>query len=286
MNLKLHKVTKVYGRKIVLDDISMEVKPHTIYGLLGNNGAGKSTLLNIINNRTRCTMGQVYLRGEVLINNEKLQNKIYLMGEDNLYPSGMKIETLFKWTEEFYGKFDWQLAHRMLEDFSISSFNKMNKLSTGYRSIVKLIVALCVPCDYIFLDEPVLGLDVNHREMFYDYLLETYQSRLRTFVISTHLIEEISNLLEYVIILDQGKVISTESTEEILKEAYVLHGSNEQINYLISDTQVLEKIALGGATTAYIKGNISRKNVRNVKIVSMTLQDYFKKITNGERVSK
>ena len=84
-------------------------------------------------------------------------------------------------------------------------------------------MALSVPCEYI-LDEPVLGLDANHRELFYTYLIETYQERPRTFVISTHLIEEIANLLEDIIIIDQGKLIRAESIETILKTVALFLG--------------------------------------------------------------
>jgi ABC-2 type transport system ATP-binding protein len=284
MNLRIKEVSKIYGKKNVLDNISINIEPQKIYGLLGNNGAGKSTLLNIINNRIFSTTGQIELLGEKISDNEKYLNKLYLMSEDDLYPSKIKINSLFKLTEKFYGSFDWDLAHQMLEEFELDSSKYLNKLSTGYRSITKLIVALCVPCDYIFLDEPVLGLDANHREIFYNFLLETYQDRLRTFVISTHLIEEISNLLERVIILDKGKVIADEDVEDMLKGAYILSGSTDEVEALLDNVQVLDKELLGGATTVYIKGNLTRKNLGNIKVTPMNLQDYFKKVTSRKKV--
>lgn len=283
MSLKIKEVSKIYGKNIILDNVSINIEPQKIYGLLGNNGAGKSTLLNIINNRIFSTTGKVELSGESIFDNEKSLNKIYLMSEDDLYPSKLKINSLFKLTEKFYGEFDWDLAHQMLEEFELNPSKHLNKLSTGYRSITKLIVALCVPCDYIFLDEPVLGLDANHREMFYNFLLDTYQDRLRTFVISTHLIEEISNLLERVIILDKGRVIDDNELEQLLYEAYVLSGSTNEIEDLIKDVQVLDKEVLGGATTVYIKGHLTRKSLGNIKVTPMSLQDYFKKVTSRKK---
>lgn len=283
MSLKIKEVSKTYGKNIILDNVSINIEPQKIYGLLGNNGAGKSTLLNIVNNRIFSTTGKVELSGESIFDNEKSLNKIYLMSEDDLYPSKLKINSLFKLTEKFYGEFDWDLAHQMLEEFELNPSKHLNKLSTGYRSITKLIVALCVPCDYIFLDEPVLGLDANHREMFYNFLLDTYQERLRTFVISTHLIEEISNLLERVIILDKGKIIDDNELEQLLYEAYVLSGATNEIEDLLKDVQVLDKEVLGGATTAYIKGHITRKNLGNIKGTPMSLQDYFKKVTSRKK---
>ena len=284
MSLKIKEVSKIYGKNIILDNVSINIEPQKIYGLLGNNGAGKSTLLNIINNRIFSTTGKVELSGESIFDNEKSLNKIYLMSEDDLYPSKLKINSLFKLTEKFYGEFDWDLAHQMLEEFELNPSKHLNKLSTGYRSIAKLIVALCVPCDYIFLDEPVLGLDANHREMFYNFLLDTYQERLRTFVISTHLIEEIFNLLERVIILDKGKIIDDNELEQLLYEAYVLSGPAIEIEDLLKDVQVLDKEVLGGATTVYIKGHITRKSLGNIKVTPMNLQDYFKKVTSRKKV--
>lgn len=284
MSLKIKEVSKIYGKNIILDNVSINIEPQKIYGLLGNNGAGKSTLLNIINNRIFSTTGKVELSGESIFDNEKSLNKIYLMSEDDLYPSKLKINSLFKLTEKFYGEFDWDLAHQMLEEFELNPSKHLNKLSTGYRSITKLIVALCVPCDYIFLDEPVLGLDANHREMFYNFLLDTYQERLRTFVISTHLIEEIFNLLERVIILDKGKIIDDNELEQLLYEAYVLSGPANEIEDLLKDVQVLDKKVLGGATTVYIKGHITRKSLGNIKVTPMNLQDYFKKVTSRKKV--
>ena len=284
MSLKIKEVSKIYGKNIILDNVSINIEPQKIYGLLGDNGAGKSTLLNIINNRIFSTTGKVELSGESIFDNEKSLNKIYLMSEDDLYPSKLKINSLFKLTEKFYGEFDWDLAHQMLEEFELNPSKHLNKLSTGYRSIAKLIVALCVPCDYIFLDEPVLGLDANHREMFYNFLLDTYQERLRTFVISTHLIEEIFNLLERVIILDKGKIIDDNELEQLLYEAYVLSGPANEIEDLLKDVQVLDKEVLGGATTVYIKGHITRKSLGNIKVTPMNLQDYFKKVTSRKKV--
>lgn len=283
MSLKIKEVSKTYGKNIILDNVSINIEPQKIYGLLGNNGAGKSTLLNIINNRIFSTTGKVELSGESIFDNEKYLNRIYLMSEDDLYPSKLEINSLFELTEKFYGEFDWDLAHQMLEEFELNPSKHLNKLSTGYRSITKLIVALCVPCDYIFLDEPVLGLDANHREMFYNFLLDTYQERLRTFVISTHLIEEISYLLERVIILDKGKIIDDNELEQLLYEAYVLSGSTNEMENLLKDVQVLDKEVLGGATTVYIKGHITRKSLGNIKVTPMSLQDYFKKVTSRKK---
>lgn len=281
MSLRVESVSKNIIKK-ALDNISITFEKETIYGLLGRNGAGKSTLLNIINNRSFATSGSVQLAGETVTDNETALNHIYLMSEDNLFPPQLKIKDIFKTTEGFYGSFDWSLAEQMLSDFGLDSKKTFKKLSTGYRSIAKLIVALSVPCEYIFLDEPVLGLDANHRELFYTYLIETYQERPRTFVISTHLIEEIANLLEDIIIIDQGKLIRAESIETILKNGRIVSGPKEQVERYTQSLEILGMDTLGGAVTAYVYGDLPTEKAE-VQIAPLNLQTYFVQLTNRKK---
>ena len=108
----------------------------------------------------------------------------------------------------------------------------MRTLSTGYKSIFKLILALSVNVPYLFLDEPVLGLDANHREMFYRILLEKYIEEPFTIVISTHLIEEVASVIEHVVILKDGKIVKNCATEELLAGGYRISGKKEMVDHM------------------------------------------------------
>ena len=96
MSLIIENLYKTYGKKNVLNNISVNFQAEKIYGLLGNNGAGKSTLLNIINNRIFDTKGKITLDGRLIAENEKSLNNIHLMSEDDLYPSKLKIKSLLE----------------------------------------------------------------------------------------------------------------------------------------------------------------------------------------------
>ncbi|MFN1208801.1 ABC transporter ATP-binding protein, partial [Enterococcus lactis] len=85
-----------------------------------------------------------------------------------------------------YQDYDVDLQEKLVKEFRLDVNQKLNKLSTGYQSIVKIIISLCVPCKFIMLDEPTLGLDARNREIFQSNLIETYSENPRTFVISTH----------------------------------------------------------------------------------------------------
>ena len=133
--------------------------------------------------------------------NDNALRRVYLMSEKNLYPESMKISEIFTWSREFYKAFDSAYANELAERFQLDTRKKCKGLSTGYSSIFKIIIALCVNTPYVLLDEPVLGLDANHRELFYKTLVERYCEHPATYVISTHLIEEASGVIEDIVIL-------------------------------------------------------------------------------------
>lgn len=279
MSLEVMNVSKYYKDKTALNQATVTFKPNTIYGLLGRNGAGKSTLLNIIANRSIPSEGSVDLNNTSVLNNEVLLNQIYLMSEDNLFPSSMKIKDMFRISEGFYGSFDWDFAKKMADSFELNTKQTFKKLSTGYRSIAKLITALCVPCDYIFLDEPVLGLDATHRELFYTFLIETYEERSRTFVISTHLIEEIATLLEHVVIIEQGEVKVDQETESLLRQHFALSGPKNEVLDFASQYTLIGSESLGDYCTAYLSGDMPHSVPNSLSIQPINLQQYFVQLT-------
>ncbi len=95
---------------------------------------------------------------------------------------------------------------------------RFKALSKGYQSIFKLIIALSLNVPYVIFDEPVLGLDANHRELFYSLLLKEFENNERTLIIATHLIEEVSNIIEEVVLIDKGKILVQETVEELLEK--------------------------------------------------------------------
>ena len=251
MSITVSQLTKQYGPVTALDGVSLTLEDGKIYGLLGRNGAGKSTLMKLMSDRIRPTAGEILVDGKSVHNNT---GRIYMMSEDNLYVDSMKVRDIFRWTGEFYGGFDQALADRLCEEFELNPKKKATSLSTGYKSICKLITALCVDADYIFMDEPVLGLDAGHRELFYRSLLETYADRPRMFLLSTHLIEEVAGVIEDVIIIDKGKILRTDSVENLLRSGYNITGAAAAVDDYCRGKEVLGCDTVGGIKTAAVLG--------------------------------
>ena len=205
--LEIKNVSKTFKDTKALDNVSVRIEENKIYGLLGRNGAGKTTLLNIINNRLYPDQGSVTLDGQDVSENDQILKQFYLIGEKNLFPDTIKVKDAFKWSGEFFPNFDMEYALKLSELFELPLKKKVTALSTGYQSIFRNITALSVNTPFIFLDEPVLGLDANHRELFYKTLIQKYSDDPFTCVISTHLIDEVATVLEDIIIIKKGKIL-------------------------------------------------------------------------------
>lgn len=278
--IKVQNISKNFKSVKALDHVNLCFKEHTIYGLLGRNGAGKTTLLNIINNRLAPDEGTIKMDDVIMTENDKTLKQCFFVSEKMLYPEGMKVKEVFKWTEQFFETFDLSYAMKLSEIFGLDTKAKTKNLSTGYQSIFKNIVALSTNVPYVFLDEPVLGLDAYHRDLFYRVLIDKYSKNPFTIVISTHLIEEVANVIEEVIIIKNGKIIKNESIESLLQQGYTISGPADSVNSYITDKEIIGSDSLGGLKTAYILGIPDQNIPVGLEISRMDLQKLFIQLTN------
>lgn len=281
--IEISRVTKTYGAVTALRDVTLTLEPGRIYGLLGRNGAGKSTLLGILTGRIFPDGGQALLDGAPLRENDEALGHVYMMGESDLYPDRMRVADVFRWTAAFYGGFDMERALALCRQFGLNPRSRHKELSTGYASIYKAITALCVDADFILMDEPVLGLDASHRELLYRSMLETYGERPRTFVLSTHLIEEAARLVEEVVILHRGRILENRSCQELLDSGYTVSGPAAAVDAYIAGRKVIGVDVLGGLKSACVLGSAGRESLpEGVEISRMNLQKLFIRLTEQE----
>lgn len=278
--IEVTDISKTFKDTKALSHVSLKFRENTIYGLLGRNGAGKSTLLNLINNRMFPDSGTITLDGTALTENTSALSRCFLANETNLYPESMKVKEAFRWSREFYPDFDMEQAEKLSALFKLPVKKKIKSLSTGYRSIFRNIVALSVNVPFVFLDEPVLGLDAYHRELFYKVLLEKYTEHPFTAVISTHLIEEAANIIEQVIVIRNGEVIRDESLDELLDSCHCVSGPAAQVDNYIQAKEVIGTKSLGGLKTAFLTGAPDPVLPSCLEISRMDLQTLFIRLTD------
>lgn len=280
--IEVKNITKRFGATTALDDVSLRFEDKKIYGLLGRNGAGKTTLLNLITNKVFPTSGEIFIDGERVYENDKALSKVYCMGESRLYPNTMRIKEVFKWSKEFYPDMDTDYADYLADRFALDKRKKVRELSTGYESIFQVIIALAGKAPILLLDEPVLGLDANFRDLFYRELLDNYNKNPRTIVVSTHLIEEAADVIENVVIIKKGRILLQDEAQNLLSRGFTVTGPQGKVDGFIAGRNVLGADILGGIKSAYLLEKLDKASVPDgLEVSGMKLQSLFIHLTNA-----
>lgn len=279
--LTAKQVVKTYGGKEVLHSIDLELEAGKIYGLIGRNGAGKTTLLSILTSQNPATSGQVTLDGQpVWENPEVLKNLCFsrelnpMIGNNG---NSMKVKEYLKIAETFFPYWDKEMANQLVKDFDLDVKKRIGKLSKGMLSMVTIIVALASKAPFTFLDEPVAGLDVVAREKFYALLIDEYTQTGRTFVISTHIIEEAADVFEEVIIVDKGNVLLKENTQELLERCCHVSGHESEVDKAVAGMEQHreERIGRSKGVTVVMKPGQKISQEYDVHIQKVNLQKLF-----------
>lgn len=279
--LKCGGIDKSYGKKNVLQGLDLTLEPGKIYGLVGRNGAGKTTLLSVITAQNPANGGTVTLNGESVWENEKAMSKICFSREIVASTAngiaGMKAKAYIAAAAMFYPDWDKEMADRLIKEFDLDINKSMLKLSKGMLSMVTIIVALASKAPFTILDEPVAGLDVFMRRKFYNLILEEFSDTHRTFIISTHIIEEASDVLEEVIMLHKGKVVLRENTQELLEKTWHVSGIESEVDKAVAGLKVygVERTGRGKGVTVILEKGQKIKEGYDVTIQPMNLSNAF-----------
>ena len=280
--LKAEGVCKAYGRNQVLQELDLTIEPGKIYGLIGRNGAGKTTLLGILTGQNTMDSGRVTYGGEAVWENRRVLEQIcfsrelsptVLSGQNN-----MKVKFYLDSAGIYYPNWDQESAKRLLEKFKLDPKKKIHQLSKGQMSMVTILIALASRAPLTILDEPAAGLDVVAREQFYQLLLEDFTQTGRTFIVSTHIIEEAASVFERVIILDQGRILENTTTEELVEQFHYISGREDQVDLACRGLEVLQTHQLGRHKTAAVWGGgvkLEAARELDVDVAPMNLQKVF-----------
>ena len=252
----LKDVKKTYGKKTVIENLNLTLESGKIYGLIGRNGAGKTTLLSMMSNQAPVTEGSVTLDGENIWENRKALDRICFSRELTATKenglAGYSVKSYLKIASCYYSLWDQSYAENTLAVFGLDPKSKLGKMSKGQLSAVTVVVALASKCEFTFLDEPTSGLDIVAREQFYKLLLEEYTESGRTFVVSTHIIEEAADIMEEVLILNQGKILLKENTQELLNRCAMISGLQEEAEKAVAGLEVCHRELSGRRLTAVV----------------------------------
>lgn len=289
--IEINNLYKSYGNTKVLTDINLKLEENKTYGLLGRNGVGKTTLLNIISNQINKDRGEVKLFGEDIFENSKVVENICIVKDKGIGIDDIKVKKIFDAAKILYKNWDEEYKNYLVKEFNFNISKKYNKLSRGNQTMVGLIIGLASRSKLTIFDEPSLGLDAAYRYKFYNLLLEDSEKNPRTIIISTHLIDEVTNLFEEVIILKNGEVYIKDEIDNIMKKAYFLNGKSENIMPLVKDKNIIYKEEFGSSIILGLFDNLSNEEKlklkeKNVEINPIPLQKLFVYLTENFHIKE
>ena len=210
--LSCHGLTKKFGNFPALNDVSFQLEPGRIVGLLGPNGSGKTTFLKLVNQLLVPTSGEILVNGQPLTVQTKamisyLPDKMYL-------GSWMRVSDLLTYYSDFFEDFDMSRANAMLESLKISPKDRLKTMSKGTKEKVQLILTMSRRAKLYCLDEPIAGVDPAARDYILSTILNNYEPDA-SILISTHLISDVENILDEVIFIQEGQLKLHASVEDI-----------------------------------------------------------------------
>ncbi|WP_144794086.1 ABC transporter ATP-binding protein [Microbacterium paludicola] len=269
--IEVRNLTKHYKDKNALDDVSLTIDGGAIYGLLGRNGAGKTTLMSILTAQNFASSGDVRVFGEHPYENSRVLSRVCFVRESQKYPDDATPRHALKAASLFFENWDQPLADRLIEDFQLPMKTTIKKLSRGQLSAVGVIIGLASRAELTFFDEPYLGLDAVARQIFYDRLIEDYAERPRTIILSSHLIDEVSNLIERVIVIDNGRILLDEDTDAVRDRAVTVVGDAAKVDAWAQGREVLHRESLGRVASVTVLGALSSDERAEVVASGMDL---------------
>ena len=254
--IRLTAVSRRFGRTAALEDVTVDVPDACVCGLLGRNGAGKTTLMSIVAGHDRPSSGRVEVLGDDPFEHGAVMSSISLIRDNQRYPEDFKLRHVLRVAPRFHERWDAELAAELVDAFRLPSRPTVKKMSRGQQSGVGIVIGLASRAPLTVFDEPYLGLDATARRIFADRLLA---SRLdadqpRTILLSTHLIDEMEQMLDHVVILDGGRLVRAGTTDEVTAGAFQLSGPAEAVGRLTAGRTPLSAHRVGGLASMVFAG--------------------------------
>ncbi len=287
MTIEIRGMSKTADNLLVLNDIDLVFKEKTIYGLLGQNDSGKTTLMRLMAHLRFPTEGYIEVDGLEIEEHTDVLKDIYFQTHDNIYPKRAKLKQIVKWMSQFYPNFQTDACISLLEKYHLDQNAYFRKLPLKKKTLFRSCLAFSNDVNYLLLDEPAFSLDAYHRHALYQDLLASYDRHPKTIILSTHAIDEIEELIERVIILEDGQVLIDDDVSNLVNRAYSVKGNERDVREFLQQKDILGQEYRNGIIRAYVQ--LSQEEIvdtENLELKPLNLQELFIQLTRdvyGER---
>lgn len=281
--LKINKLNKSFGNRKVLQDLTLQLEPGEIYGLLGANGAGKTTTINIICNLLKADSGEITLNNQPV--SEATKKLIGIAPQENLLYKSLSCAENLKFFADIYG-LNREIREKQIQE-TLASVNLLDRakspvetLSGGMQRRVNIAVALVHQPKLVILDEPTTGLDIEARYEIWE-LIKQLKSQGITVLLTTHLLDEAERLCQRIGILKQGKILAEGTLTELrglipAEEIVVIETQQEQEAIALAQKYNFTPRRYGSDLAFWLPETLELKEILNrfegIKIASISRQ--------------
>lgn len=208
-------LTKKYGAFTAVENLNLSIERGKIIGLLGPNGSGKTTLIKMSNGLLTPTKGEILIDGKKV--GVETKSIVSYLPERTYLNDWMKVKEMVGFFDDFYEDFDAQCAYKMLERLNINTNDKLKTMSKGTKEKVQLILVMSRKAQLYFLDEPIGGVDPAARDYILNTIITNYNPEASV-IISTHLISDVEQILDEVVMIKNGHLVMHKTVDEIREE--------------------------------------------------------------------
>ncbi len=280
--LEINGVTKRFGRNVVLNGLDLSVPQGQTFAFLGRNGAGKTTTIQMLLGLLKCDAGQMRVLGlDPKRDATAIRRRVGYMAEDQRMFGWMRVDDLLRFISAFYPTWDRDLANEYVRKFELSKKAKVKHLSKGQNCRLALLLALVHRPELVILDDPTLGLDPIMRKEFLRDVVEYLQGEGVTVFFSSHLLYEIEPVADQVAILDSGRIVCQDKTEQLRERVKQLIIPTDQLTTLPGTLDVKPN----GRHTAVVVEDVSKaqQKLGDVKheVVDLNLDEIFEAYVIG-----
>ena len=282
--IKVKGVTKYFDDFKVLDDVHMEVRKGTIYGLIGPNGAGKTTLINHINGVLTPKSGEITINGENVYENEGVKQTVLNISDDWFYYSTFSIKEMARFYRDMYPNFNEDRYKAISRIFNIDEKRQIRKLSKGMKKQVAFWLSLSAMPDVLILDEPLDGLDPVMRKQVLNLVIADVADREMTVLVSSHNLRELEDICDWVGIIHKGRMILEKSLDDLKGDVhkYQIVLTEDAAKQLDDMNNILHKTKVGSVYNVIVRGD-SQETDRQMQSlmpslcehISLTLEEVF-----------
>lgn len=284
LTIAMKDINKTYRSQAALTNVNGSFETGCIHGLLGRNGAGKTTLLNLIASYDHPSSGHILYNHTPYSDQQSFVNQVSYIRESEPSWEEYKLKVLLDYCQMLIPSWDQARAESYMKKYQLNSNKRYKQLSRGMKSMFGIVKGFASRTPLTIFDEPVLGLDAAMRQQFYDDLLAEYEQEARTFIVSTHLIDESENVFERVSILHQGQLLLQQSTQDLLDCAYTVSGTRSDVESIIHDQIVLHADYIGSlASVAVWKPSavwLQACKLKGLELTRVPLQKLFIYLTD------